>query len=133
MTTRELAKNLDISEVTVRKYLKRLQEDKVLTIKAVVEPGKLGYAQEVVLHLRVNAQQLEVAAEFLVGLPEVRFLAITSGAYDIICTVMLRDATDLLRFLVDRVSGIDGLTSINTTFSLKTLKRSVEWFPFHDE
>jgi Lrp/AsnC family transcriptional regulator for asnA, asnC and gidA len=65
----------------------------------------------------------------LTSFPEVRFVAITSGAYDIVCTVVLPGTADLLRFTADKVSQIEGIASINTAVSLKTLKRASEWMP----
>jgi Lrp/AsnC family transcriptional regulator for asnA, asnC and gidA len=105
-TTKQLASSLNSTEMTVRKRLKRLLESKVLAVKAVIEPAQLGYAQEAVLNLRVNVGYIETAAVTLTSFPEVHFVAITGGAYDIVCTVVLPEPADLLRFTSDKVSRI---------------------------
>lgn len=128
-TTKQLASSLNTTEVTVRKRLKRLLESNVLTVKAVVEPAQLGYAQEAVLNLRVNVGYIETVATTLTSFSEVRFVAITGGAYDIVCTVVLPETADLLRFTTDKVSRIEGIASINTALSLKIFKRASEWMP----
>lgn len=129
ITTRQLASSLGTTEVTVRKRLKRLLGNYILTVKAVVEPAQLGYAHEAVLNLRVNVGYIETAAATLTSFPEVHFVAITDGAYDIICTVVLPETADLLRFTADKVSRIEGIASINTAMSLKVLKRVSDWMP----
>ena len=58
ITTRNLASHLGVSEVTIRKRLKRLRENAILNITAVVEPRQLGYNHDVVLNLRVNVNSI---------------------------------------------------------------------------
>jgi Lrp/AsnC family transcriptional regulator for asnA, asnC and gidA len=133
MSNRDLAKNVGVSEVTVRKRLRQLKERSLLNVVALVEPQKLGYRHDAFINIRVDPKHLEQVAEALVRFSEVRFVAITSGAYDILCAVLAKDTDDLLNFFVNKLSKLDGIVSTETTFSLKVLKRSYDWQSVIDE
>jgi Lrp/AsnC family transcriptional regulator for asnA, asnC and gidA len=133
MSNRDLANKLGVSEVTVRKRLKKLRENSVLSIVAVVEPQQLGYNLDVIISIRVDVKYLEDVAEKLTRFPEVRYVAMTSGAYDILCAVLFKDTDDLLNFLLKKLSAFKGIVSTDTTFSLRVLKRTHDWFSVADE
>ena len=128
-TTRQLAASLNTTEVTVRKRLKRLLESQAIDVRAFIEPSRLGYVPEAILSLQVRIGQVETAAATLADFPEVRYVAITSGAYDIVCTVIFFEIEGLLRFTTDKLSKIEGIVSSHTAFSLKVVKRASEWLP----
>jgi Lrp/AsnC family transcriptional regulator for asnA, asnC and gidA len=132
-TTRQLAASLNTTEMTVRKRLKRLLESKAIDVRAFIEPSRLGYAHEAILSLQVRIGQVETTAATLADFPEVRYVAITSGAYDIVCTVIFFEIESLLRFTTDKLSKIEGIVSSHTAFSLKVVKRASEWLPALEE
>lgn len=127
MTHRELARRIDVSETTIRNRLRSLQERGVFRIVAMIEPQKVGFNLDVFLHMKVEVQRLESIARHLASLNSVRFVAITGGAYDILCAALLADYEDYLRFLTSEISPIEGIRSIETAFSLKVLKRTYDW------
>lgn len=133
MSNRELAKGLGVSEVTVRKRLKKLLDSSLLSIVAMVEPQQLGYNFDVVVSIRVDINHVEEVALQLAQLPEVRYVALTSGAYDILCAVLLKDKDDLVDFLLRKLTSFEGIISTETTFSLKVLKRTFDWFSVADD
>jgi Lrp/AsnC family transcriptional regulator for asnA, asnC and gidA len=129
ITTRRVASLLNITEITARKRLKRLLERKIVTIQGVAEPLHFGYMHEAILNLKVNTSNVESAAATLASLHEVRFVAITTGEYALLCTVMLFETGQLLEFTRDKISAIDGVVSIKTELSLMTVKRASDWSP----
>jgi Lrp/AsnC family transcriptional regulator, regulator for asnA, asnC and gidA len=127
MSNRDLARALGASEVTIRKRLKSMRDRKILTVMALVEPHQLGYQHDVIISLRVDAKHLECVAEGLAKLPEVRFVAITSGAHDILFAALFKDTEDLLQFMLTKLASFEGIVSTDTTFSLRVLKRTFDW------
>lgn len=78
-----IAKDLGISEASVRQRVARLLRTNVIQIVAVSSPLDLGliWAQ---VHLRVEGERLEAVAEEVAELPQVDYVSICAGNFDII-------------------------------------------------
>jgi len=61
-------------------------------------------------------------AEKIKDLPDVIYLIVTSGKYDILAEVMCRDQADLLEFLTKKLYPIDGVRESETFMHLKIMK-----------
>jgi Lrp/AsnC family transcriptional regulator for asnA, asnC and gidA len=83
LTHGELARQLGVSEATVRRRIEKLLEKDVIRIRAVADPFKLGYAVIVIIGLWVEKPYLRQAEEYVCALPEARFVGVTMGSYDI--------------------------------------------------
>ena len=63
----------------------------------------------------------EQVAKKIARLPEVSFLAMTSGTYDLEVNVMCRDNDHLVEF-VNEISKLEGVYQTNTTIYFKVFK-----------
>lgn len=93
-----------VSEPTVRKRIDRLFRDEVIKVAAVLNPGKTGYATDVVIGIRVAPGKLLEVGEELAAFDEVVYLGYVTGQYDIIVEMLFRDDEALFAFL-HRVPG----------------------------
>ncbi len=91
-----IAKDLGISEASVRQRVSRLLRTNIIQIVAVSSPLDLGLIWGQV-QLRVAGDRLEAVAEELAELPQVDFVSICAGDYDIIVGVVAHDREELLR------------------------------------
>jgi Lrp/AsnC family transcriptional regulator for asnA, asnC and gidA len=117
-----IAKKLKVSIGTVRTRFNKLIEEGAISIIGRVDPAKVGfhcYAQ-IAVNVRPASVKDKVAKQISKS-PEVSFLALTSGEFDMEVDVMCRDNDHLMEF-VDKISRIDGVHQTRTTIYFKVFK-----------
>lgn len=127
MSNRELARSTGVSEVTVATRIRRLVDEGLIRIQAVPDPSRLGYPIEVLIGIHVDVRHIREVAAALAELPEVRYVSITSGAYDILIAALVRSQADLLSFLSDKVASTPGIQKLETAHALQVVKRNPDW------
>jgi Lrp/AsnC family transcriptional regulator for asnA, asnC and gidA len=126
-----IAKALGISEASVRQRVARLISRKVIQIVAVSSPLDLGLLWSQI-HLRVAGgprARLADGAEPAARLPEVDYVSLCAGSFDIIVGVVSRDRQQLQDLLVHRIRPIPGIERAEHLLILKVLKDNYEWSP----
>jgi Lrp/AsnC family transcriptional regulator for asnA, asnC and gidA len=123
-----IAKDLGISEASVRQRVSRLLRTKVIQIVAVSSPLDLGlmWAQ---VHQRVRGDRIQAVAEAVAELPQVDYVSICAGDIDIIVGVVAHDRDELLQVLVNDIRTIPGIDQADVVLNLKILKDNYEWSP----
>lgn len=117
-----IAEKLGVSIGTVRTRLNKLIEDGTISIIGRVDPDKVGFRCYAHIAVFVRPATLkEKVAQKIAKLPEVSFLAMTSGDYDLEVDVMCRDNNHLVDFVND-ISKIDGVYQTKTTIYFKVYK-----------
>jgi Lrp/AsnC family transcriptional regulator for asnA, asnC and gidA len=123
-----IAKDLGISEASVRQRVARLLRTNIIQIVAVSSPLDLGLLWAQVL-LRVRGDRLQAAAEAVAELPEVDYVSICAGGADIIVGMVARDREELMDVLVNRIRAIEGIEHAEFFLHLRVLKDNYEWSP----
>ena len=54
-----IARDVGVSEGTVRRRLKRLIQDNIINVVALPDPGKLGYNSEAIIGVQVDPDQVD--------------------------------------------------------------------------
>ncbi len=117
-----IADKLKVSIGTVRTRFNKLIEDGTVNIIGRVDPDKVGFRCYAHIAVYVRPATLkEKVAQKISKLPEVSFLAMTSGDYDLEVDVMCRDNNHLVNF-VDDISKIEGVHQTKTTIYFKVYK-----------
>lgn len=117
-----IADRLKISVGTARTRLNKLIEDGTVNIIGRVDPDKVGFRCYAHIAVFVRPATLkEKVAQKIATLPEVSFLAMTSGDYDLEVDVMCRDNNHLVDFVND-ISKIAGVHQTKTTIYFKVYK-----------
>ena len=80
-----IAKDLGVSEASVRQRVSRLLKRKVIQIVATSSPLDMGLLAAKI-DLRVAGDRLEQAAEQIAALPEVDYVAVCAGRFDLTVT-----------------------------------------------
>jgi Lrp/AsnC family transcriptional regulator for asnA, asnC and gidA len=124
-----LARGLGVTEGTVRNRLSRLLADKVIRVVAVADLIKVGMHASAITGLNVQRSRVKQALTALMEMPEVRYIAVTTGTFDIIIEVVLPDTDSLHDFLVDRLAGVPGIIRTDTSMILRIHKQSYTWLP----
>lgn len=117
-----IADKLKVSIGTIRTRFNKLIEDGTINIIGRVDPDKVGFRcyAHIAVYVRPATLKEKVALK-ISKLPEVSFLAMTSGDYDLEVDVMCRDNNHLVDFVND-ISKIAGVHQTKTTIYFKVYK-----------
>lgn len=118
----EIAKALKISEGTVRNRVSRLIDRGILQIVGLIDPNRFGYEAPAMIGVSVQPPFLEQVAETVANFPEVSYLIMVSGEYDLFVEVLCRDLEHLASFLNDKLMKVPGITDTQTFITLRTFK-----------
>ncbi|RMG97440.1 MAG: Lrp/AsnC family transcriptional regulator [Chloroflexi bacterium] len=118
----EIAKELGVSEGTVRNRVARLQAEHGLQIVGMIDPRQIGYDAPAIIGVAVQSPYLESAAAEIATWPEVSYLIMVSGEYDLMVEVMCRDREHLSEFLRERLQKVPGVQRTQTFMILHTYK-----------
>jgi Lrp/AsnC family transcriptional regulator, regulator for asnA, asnC and gidA len=121
-----LAKVVGLSEAAVRQRVQRLLDAGVMQIVAVTDPLTLGFTRQVLIGIRATGDLREVAAA-LAAIPEVDYVVICAGGFDVLAEVVCTDDDHLFRLLNDTVRVIPGVTTTETFVYLKLAKQTYSW------
>ncbi len=126
MSYAALAKIVGLSEAAVRQRVQRLLDTGVMQIVAVTDPLTLGFTRQVMVGLKV-AGDMRPVAKSLSEIPEVDYVVICAGAYDLLAELVCTDDDHLLTLLNDRIRAIPGVTGTETFVYLKLAKQTYAW------
>jgi Lrp/AsnC family transcriptional regulator for asnA, asnC and gidA len=118
---REIARDLSVSEGTVRGRVRRLEESGVLRILAFVDPARLGDALTAILNVRVDPARHEAVAAELSGQDAVSYVSSVLGRYDISVQVLVASVAELWE-LARRVEALDGVREVETLVEMQVHK-----------
>ncbi|MBI4234406.1 MAG: Lrp/AsnC family transcriptional regulator [Chloroflexi bacterium] len=118
-----IAREVEVSEGTVRRRLKRLVQDGVIKVVAIPDPERLGYRTEALVGIQVDPDKIDAVANRLMDLKEAQWVAVTTGAFDVFLWVTLASSDDLGNFLKSKVGPIAGVRRTETFVSLSVRKR----------
>jgi Lrp/AsnC family transcriptional regulator, regulator for asnA, asnC and gidA len=121
-----IARELGISEGTVRARLKKLKESGILQVRALINPDVLENKQLVIVAIRVaESKLLDLKAEELSRLPNVLSVSIASGRFDLIAEVLLDSNRGLVKFLTEELSTVEGILASESFIMLKNYGKYV--------
>jgi Lrp/AsnC family transcriptional regulator for asnA, asnC and gidA len=123
----QIAVELGVSEAAVRARTNRLVERGILQIVGVTDPLKLGFHQQAMIGIRCERDRLIDVAEAVAAFPEVDYVVITAGTYDLLIETVCEDNEALLNFLTGRLRRIDGVRETETFVYLRMVKQTYQW------
>jgi Lrp/AsnC family transcriptional regulator for asnA, asnC and gidA len=123
----QIAADLGVSEAAVRARTNRLVERGILQVVGVTDPLKLGFHLQAMIGIRCEASMLMAVTEAVAAFPEVDYVVITAGTYDLLIEVVCEDNEALLRFLTDRLRTIEGVRDTETFVYLRMVKQTYQW------
>jgi Lrp/AsnC family transcriptional regulator for asnA, asnC and gidA len=127
LSVAELARELNVTEVTARRKLKRLLADGVIRVVATVDPFDVGYETPVIIGLKVERGKLDAVASAISRYPQVRYVGASTGRVDLIVEIVTRTNQDLADFLMNELQAIDGITDSETNLIVRIYKQTWHW------
>ena len=123
----QIANDLGVSEAAVRARTNRLIERGILQVVGVTDPLKLGFHQMAMIGIRCESDKLIEVAESLAEMPEVDYVVITAGTYDLLIETVCEDNEALLVFLAERLRAIKGVRETETFVYLRLVKQTYQY------
>lgn len=120
----EIAHQLGLSEGTIRSRITRLLQDGVFQFVIHPDPEKLGLHVQAIIGLTTKLGLQNNVAEELSKFPEVRFVGAFSGKHDLILQACFHNNDELVTFVNERLSQIEGILAADVSLELKQYKDS---------
>ena len=127
MSNTEIARALGVTETTVRKRIAHLLNERLMSIVAVPTPEAAGTNLSAIIGVSVELTAMHAVGDVLRTCPEVRYVGMSAGRYDIMIEALFSDQEHLLQFVTDKLGTLSGITSVETAVILKVVKFSYEW------
>jgi Lrp/AsnC family transcriptional regulator for asnA, asnC and gidA len=125
----DIARDLGISEGTVRNRVSRLLDERVIQIVGLADPLSLGFDAPAIIGVKVQPGYLERAAAEIGAFPEVSYLIMVSGEFDLFVEVMCRDRKHLGDFINKRLHQVQGINQTQSFVILGTYKMAYGALP----
>jgi len=127
----EIGRYVGLSEGSVRARYKRLRDLGVVQVVAMSTASRMGMV-EAHLTVRVRGVALESVAKALAAFPEVKYVAASIGASDLIADVRFEDSEALGVFVTDTLRRVHGVLDVETVMTIDVLKDEYVWAGFRD-
>jgi Lrp/AsnC family transcriptional regulator for asnA, asnC and gidA len=119
----EIADRAGVSKPTVRKYIRRLEEEGVIVgYSAEVDPKKLSGQSIALVGIDVASEAYVEAARALEAVPEIERLYSSSGDHTLMAEVRAADGGALGDVIQESILGVDGVTAAHPSFLQERLK-----------
>jgi Lrp/AsnC family transcriptional regulator for asnA, asnC and gidA len=123
----KIADELNITEGSVRRRIKRLTDTGKLQVVGIVKPKEMGWNETGMIGITVQPNRIEEVAEAIAQLPEVSYLFQAAGEFDLFAEVYCRDRDHFVSFLNNKLQQIPGVDRTQTFIILKMHKLSYRW------
>jgi Lrp/AsnC family transcriptional regulator for asnA, asnC and gidA len=122
---KKIADNLEISEGTVRARVKKLKDEGVLDITALVDPEALPDQSVLMVGVRLKDMDLVKKGEEFSKLRGVVSVCVVTGRFDLILTVMLTKEFTMLKFYTEEVAKLKNVGAVETFVVYKSFNLKV--------
>ncbi len=128
---RAIARELELTESTVRARVKRLEESNTMRVVAVTDFEAAGYEMLLAIGVQVEERSPVAVAEDLAKFPEIFSINVVIGSLDIELLVVAEDQAALADLIANRVALVPGVRRLVPSLALDVVKNQPDWVPFH--
>jgi Lrp/AsnC family transcriptional regulator for asnA, asnC and gidA len=123
----DIARHLNIAESTVRKRIDRMLRDGVFRTVIVPDFAAVGLKGHFIVGVHTELGKASSIARKLRELNEVRFVALSTGAFDLVVELFLPSIDDFLTFVDNELAVIEGIKGVETSTILDHPKSAYNW------
>ena len=125
---RDIARELDVSEGTIRQRVSRLTESGLIRITAVGNLFTLGFDVVALFHIKTTPSSIDSYARAIAEYPFVRFVTTSLGGADIIAQSLHTSMESLHDFVRNELPArLPEIKSVEIFPQVQTLKSSWTW------
>jgi Lrp/AsnC family transcriptional regulator for asnA, asnC and gidA len=123
----KIARNLALSENTVRTRVQKLIEEGILDINGVINPESIDGHRVVIVGVKLQSMDLVNKGKEFSNLKGVVSVSVVTGRFDLILIVLLKSGFGLLEFYTEEVSKIKDVRSVETFVVYKSYNLKVPY------
>lgn len=132
MPYRALADALGVTETTVYRQAQQLMDAGYFQVIGIVDPLRFGQGHTVLAGIGCEPTAARAVATALAERPEMRFVALVTGTFDVVCEVVTADRAHLTKVLIEVLPAVTGVRVLNTSWVLYTYLTHYLWdMPMH--
>jgi Lrp/AsnC family transcriptional regulator for asnA, asnC and gidA len=124
----EVAARLGVSEGTVRQRYRRLVNAGILQVVAVADPFKIGFNTMAMIGINVainGRRGIDAIAHEIALFPEVSYVVMSTGGFDLLVEVIAQDSEEFVRFLTEKLHRVEGVIKTETFMLLRVYKMNL--------
>jgi Lrp/AsnC family transcriptional regulator for asnA, asnC and gidA len=122
-SNRKIANALSVTEGTVRARIKRMEEEKLIRITAVTNIDRFRDGALAYIWIEVErSSQTDEVARTMAAMPELGFVGVMMGRFDILVITMVRNTEHLGEFLHQKINVIPGVRRTESTLGVNFVK-----------
>ncbi len=125
----QIAKRAGVAESTIRNRYASLVEQGIVQTISVINPFTIGYRAPALIGIDTEPGEIDTVARALERLPEVSYLVLTLGVYDLVVEVFCQDLEHLTTLIMNEIQKIEGIRKTETLVIGNIYKLSFFWTP----
>lgn len=125
-SNREIARELSVTERTIRVRLKRLLEEKIIRIAPITNTLRKSSAVSLWIDVESAGQVAQVARD-LAALPKIVYVATMLGRCDIVAVTLVESTEQLVSYIHDTIDQIPGVQQVRYTLVHQFVKHDYRW------
>jgi Lrp/AsnC family transcriptional regulator for asnA, asnC and gidA len=129
MPSSRVAQLTGYPERTVRQRIKRMITSGVIKPVVVVNPDAFNYSMVVDIFCQVDPTQRDQVLSALNLIPEISYLAFSTGDQDIVVQARFKSSADMHDFITHRLYQIPGMGRTHTVLVPSIIKDATQWLP----
>mgnify|MGYP000581564498 CR=1 FL=1 len=119
----EIAKELNTSESSIRKRIKKMEADGIIKgYNVMVEPNKIGYGVVALTGFDTIPEDFLYVANELCKYEEVKKVYTTTGDHMIMTEIWAKDGRELTEIIFNKIGKIDGIKKVCPAIILEQMK-----------
>lgn len=122
-----IADELGVTENTIRSRVNKMRKEGALDIVGMLNPEVDSRYRIALIGVKLNNMALVKKGEAFSDLKGVVSVAVVTGRFDLIVTVLLKEGFGLLEFYTDEMSRIEGVRSVETFVVYKSFNLKVPY------
>jgi len=127
MSVSEISRRTEASQNTVKRRLARLGERGGMKVVPVIEPYSIGLDDCFYVGIKVETGRVREVSDRIRDMPEVRYLAHTTGPWDLLVEAFVGSRSQMAEFLLTTIGELPGIISTETWNVLEIAKFGYEW------
>jgi Lrp/AsnC family transcriptional regulator for asnA, asnC and gidA len=122
----QLGPKVGLSQAAVRQRVQRLIGSEVMQVVAVTDPLRLGFTLQAMVGIGARGDLKELA-ERLAKVPEIDYVVVASGRFDLLLEVVCEGHEELFDLLNREVRSVDGVLTAEVFTYLHLEKQTYSW------
>jgi Lrp/AsnC family transcriptional regulator for asnA, asnC and gidA len=129
LSSAAIARQTGVSERTIKNRIKRLIESNAILPTAVIDPVAFGYTLAIDIFYEIEVGHQEQAIQALLKLPEISYIAISTGDHDLSLQALFKDSEAMHDFITHKLHQVPGMRRTRTVLIPRIIKDSSRWLP----